>query len=1245
MRKIYLLVVVFVFSFFYSNTSSAQLVGTNLFLQGKYVEIGMNNNGSFGACNSATYGTIPAGYHPHLPGTSALAEVYDYGHDGWATGAPPYMGDYTYPGSPFEGWAIQVNGVRGQCYQTCAGNVTFNAGWLSGTNSGYVNSGGRALGYWTGSAATGALSLRMETRVDTLASWVNVTVVMKNTTSSAIPGVYYWRSCDPDNDESWPGGGFSTNNMIVYQNDVNHRVLVRAQGSLGAIAWLGLGTKDCRAKCCVYSSWGLSSSVDLGTVWSGTYVPGSTLYAAGATNTGDVGIGLVYNIGTIAALDSAIISYAYMFSNSTAIDSAFPEPRLSVGGITFPPTPSPGIERDTFNACLFPGMLTAPVSILNASDKSWSWSKWTWSPGTGLASTTGVTNTISVMGIPNYTTYTITGTDSSTGMQSCNTKTFILTIINCGIWATANSPCEGDSLLLKAHGDSLGATYQWYGPAPSTTVFATTQYAFRYPATAAMAGLYHVIRIQGSDADTAAVNVTINPTPTIGGILSVCVGGTTNLTGTPPGGTWSGGSPTTATISSAGVVTGINVGTTMVTYRSPAGCTQTAVITVYTTAPPTGSVPICQGYTLTLTGPTSGGTWSSQDPTIATVGPTTGIVTGVSGGNTNITYDLGGGCVTWKQVTINPTPAPITGTPEVCQYFATTLSDASAGGTWASSNTAVATINSSGVVNGLTGGTTTITYRLPTTCYITQVFTVHPKPAKPTVVPAVSTYCQFAIPVPLAAVGSSLLWYGPGVTAAMTTAPTPGTSVPGTTTYYVTQTTPYGCVSDSNTAPVTVYPHPDAPLVRDTMYCQGTTVPALTAIGSNLKWYNASGTLLSSAPIPPTTFVGTTTWYVTQSINGCESDKSPISVTIIFKPDFTINASSTKVCQHDSLTFSYNGPAMPGAGYLWDLPTGAVPIMGTSIYDSLIVVRFDSANTHNTIYLTGSNLNGMCNTTVSLDIKVIPQPAGFSHIKRDICKGDTILLALSSHTYNALEFNWLMDGASLFSNPALNIITASSSTGGPFLVSFNDTGRHIFTVTTYADEGNKCPSLPTYDTCNVHALPDADFDYKIMTGKSRICLEDSVWFQAKTDRYNYTYTWAPDHSFSNTNVAGLWGRVESQRSTIKLTVVDPFGCKSTVAKDIYPEYCCNVFMPTGFTPNGDTWNNRYKPVFSGYHRFHIFRITNRWGQTLFESTDSDPSWDGTYNGVPQDMGVYFYYIKYDCGGKTIEQKGDCTLVR
>jgi len=87
--------------------SFAQLVGGYGFLQGAFLEAGQAPNGSLGSDYSG--GTpAPAGYHPH--GFGGVAMVYDYGHDGWTVGTPPYMGDYTLPGTPFEGWEIEVNG-------------------------------------------------------------------------------------------------------------------------------------------------------------------------------------------------------------------------------------------------------------------------------------------------------------------------------------------------------------------------------------------------------------------------------------------------------------------------------------------------------------------------------------------------------------------------------------------------------------------------------------------------------------------------------------------------------------------------------------------------------------------------------------------------------------------------------------------------------------------------------------------------------------------------------------------------------------------------------------------------------------------------------------------------------------------------------------------------------------------------------------------------------------------------------
>ncbi len=63
--------------------------------------------------------------------------------------------------------------------------------------------------------------------MDTFASWVNFSVTMVNTGSTALTNVYYMRSCDPDND-SYTGGSPTTFNTINYQNDYAHRVEVTA---------------------------------------------------------------------------------------------------------------------------------------------------------------------------------------------------------------------------------------------------------------------------------------------------------------------------------------------------------------------------------------------------------------------------------------------------------------------------------------------------------------------------------------------------------------------------------------------------------------------------------------------------------------------------------------------------------------------------------------------------------------------------------------------------------------------------------------------------------------------------------------------------------------------------------------------------------------------------------------------------------------------------------------------------------
>lgn len=175
---------------------------------------------------------------------------------------------------------------------------------------------------------------------------------------------------------------------------------------------------------------------------------------------------------------------------------------------------------------------------------------------------------------------------------------------------------------------------------------------------------------------------------------------------------WSDGS-TGTTLAAAGP------GTYTVTVSYPDGCSRTDEIVITRSdvviAPITGTANVCAGATTNLTTITTGGVWSSSNTAVATVSAT-GAVTGVTAGTADIIYTItnGNGCTGTLQqtVTVNamPTVAITTGPASVFVGDNITLANATPSGVWSSSNPAVATVNSSGVITGVAAGTANIIY-------------------------------------------------------------------------------------------------------------------------------------------------------------------------------------------------------------------------------------------------------------------------------------------------------------------------------------------------------------------------------------------------------------------------------------------------------------------------------------------------------------------------------------------------------
>jgi len=232
-------------------------------------------------------------------------------------------------------------------------------------------------------------------------------------------------------------------------------------------------------------------------------------------------------------------------------------------------------------------------------------------------------------------------------------------------------------------------------------------------------------------------SLTINPLPSATtGTMSVCAGATTILNNITSGGIWSS-SITGVAIpipigSSASIVTGVAAGTAIITYALPSGCVATAIVTVNSLPLAiTGTMLICGGATTALSETVTGGSWSSGNLSVASVGAVSGIVTGsnfAAAGTAMITYTISGGCTASIAVTVDPSPTAISGANTLCAGATISLSDGG-GGSWGSSNSAIAIAGTSGIVSGVSGGVASISYTLPDGCNAVSPVTVNAAPS------------------------------------------------------------------------------------------------------------------------------------------------------------------------------------------------------------------------------------------------------------------------------------------------------------------------------------------------------------------------------------------------------------------------------------------------------------------------------------------------------------------------------------
>ncbi len=346
---------------------------------------------------------------------------------------------------------------------------------------------------------------------------------------------------------------------------------------------------------------------------------------------------------------------------------------------------------------------------------------------------------------------------------------------------------------------------------------------------------------------------------------------------------------------------------------------------------------------------------------------------------------------------------------------------------------------------------------------------------------------------------------------------------------------------------------------------------------------------------------------------------------------------------HFSKKIDCNTIAANGTNFLVTGPTPVTVISAagdcTNGLSDIITVKFASPIYTKGIYtvtpklsVNGGAVRDECGQVIQ------PQPVNFT-------TADTVSAAFTYNTVLGCRFDnltfthngahdvnswqWIFNSNETFTTPVHSIDLPASSTNSVQLTVSNGVCSDEASTTIVLDNEVKAG----FDMPNVICPED-----KLVLVNTSTGLIDS-W------RWNYTIGTSnlqlpQPINFPTNNIESLY--------TIKLVATNTsIGCSDSISKVLKVLDNCFIAVPSAFTPNGDGLNDFLYPNNALKAIKLEFKVFNRWGQVVFESRNWQEKWDGKIKGIPQQTGVFVWFLRYTHAdtGKSVFQKGTTTLIR
>lgn len=451
---------------------------------------------------------------------------------------------------------------------------------------------------------------------------------------------------------------------------------------------------------------------------------------------------------------------------------------------------------------------------------------------------------------------------------------------------------------------------------------------------------------------------------------------------------------------------------------------------------------------------------------------------------------------------------------------------------------------------------------------------------------------------------------------------------------------------------------------------------------------------------PQHTYTATNTWgiqLITTTISGCsDTTTANVFIKVNNKPVNSIVA-SLQGCVDQAVNYAAQVISADAIAFNnWSFTNG-VNINGNAVNNI-----YNAPGTYTATLISGTVFG--CNDTATHSITINPSPIIQASLDQLICKGQSVQLSATgtaSITWGPINgtlsctncpnpiatplntTQYLATATNSFGCSVRDTVTVTVAQPIHITASVNDTiciGQSsqlaVTGATTYA--WTPAATLAQPNTANPVATPTLTTKYQVIGFDNHNCFQDTAYVTVAVGQYPTinlgadkvlaTGTKLPlTSSFTNGPITNWsWSpATDLNCSTCPqpiATIKQPV-CYAVTASNIYKcagrdticikVFCegSQVFIPNGFTPDGDGINDILMVRGSGIKTVKSFRIFNRWGQVVFERSNISPNdatqgWDGKINGKAAPPEVYVYTCEVTCDNDvSYTYKGNVAILK